>query len=88
MEATSPFGRFDRYYLDEKSMLLVRLEKDEKTQQGLLTTTEKYEDYVVVGGVKFPSTTRISNSIYSLSINSTYTVNPPVSDALFAPPSK
>ena len=88
VEATSPFGRFDRYYLDERTMLLVRLEKDEQTQQGLLTTTEKYEDYVVVGGVKFPSATRISNSIYSLTMNSTYTVNPPVSDALFTPPSK
>lgn len=88
LEATSPFGRADRYYIDEKTMLVARLEKDEQTQQGILTTTEKYEDYTTVGGVKLPGVTQIQNSIYSMTMRSSYTVNAPITDALFTPPTK
>lgn len=88
VEAVSPLGRTDRYYLDEKSMLVVRLEKDESTQRGILTTVEKYEDYVTVSGLKFPSVTRIQNSIYSLTMNSTYVVNSLIDDSLFTPQKK
>lgn len=88
LEATSPFGRSDRYYIDEKTMLVSRLEKDEQTQQGILTTTEKYEDYTTVAGVKLPGVTLIQNSIYSMIMRSSYTVNAPITDALFTPPTK
>ncbi|MBP6508911.1 MAG: insulinase family protein [Candidatus Kapabacteria bacterium] len=88
LEATSPFGRADRYFIDEKTMLVARLEKDEQTQQGILTTTEKYEDYTTVGGVKLPGVTHIQNSIYSMTMRSSYSVNAPITDALFTPPTK
>ncbi|MCX6141098.1 MAG: pitrilysin family protein [Candidatus Kapabacteria bacterium] len=88
VQASSPFERTDRYYLDEKTMLVVRLEKDESTQRGILTTVEKYEDFVTVAGVKFPSVTRIQNSIYSLTMNSAYEVNASIDDSLFTPQKK
>lgn len=88
VETTSPFGRSDRYYIDEATMLVSRLEKDEQTQQGLLTTTEKYEEFTTVSGVKMPSITRVQNSIYSMTMRATYTVNAPITDAHFTPPTK
>jgi len=88
VEATNPSGRQDRFYLDESSMLVVRLEKDEQTPQGVLTTIDKYDAYTSVGGVKFPTITMSQNSIYSLTLRNTVTVNEVLSDAMFTPPTK
>ena len=88
IEATSPYGRTDRYFVDERTMLLVRIEKDEQTAQGIITTTEKYENYTSTGGVNLPGLITISNSIYSIAIKPTYTVNGTVSDAIFTPSQK
>jgi predicted Zn-dependent peptidase len=88
LEATSPYGRADRYVVDEATMLLVRIEKEEQTAQGPIVTTERLENYAVVSGVKMPGRITISNNIYSITINPSYTVNGEVSDTLFTPTKK
>lgn len=88
INAVSPTGRDERYFLDESTMLITRIERDEQTGQGMITMIEKYEDYREAGGVRFPSTIRFQNPIYSMTMSLNYSVNPTVQEDVFTPPTK
>ncbi len=85
LEALSPLGRTDRFYVDASTMLLLRSEKDEQTPKGPITTSERYEDYTEIAGVKLPATTIVSNSIYSITTRVKHTVNSSVPESEFTP---
>lgn len=83
--AVAPWGRTERYYFDATSKLLVKIEKDETTPQGIISTIEKYENYSPVQGVQVPSLVKIQNSIYSISIEQKHVANTPIEDSTFKP---
>ena len=85
VEATSPLGRSERYSLDATTMLVSRVEKDDATPQGMMTTVEKYEAYETIGGVKLPTQISQSNSIFSMTLRAKVSVNDPVADSTFTP---
>lgn len=85
VEATSPLGRSERYMLDANTMLVSKIEKDDQTPQGMMTTIEKYEAYETIGGVKLPTQITQSNSIFSMILRAKVTVNDAVADTTFAP---
>lgn len=85
VEATSPLGRSERYMLDANTMLVSKIEKDDQTPQGVMTTVEKYEAYETIGGVKLPTQITQSNAIFSMTLRAKVSVNDVVSDTTFAP---
>lgn len=85
IDATSPLGRSERYVLDATTMLISKVEKDDQTPQGVMTTVEKYEAYETIGGVKLPTQITQSNSIFSMTFRAKVSVNDVVADTAFAP---
>ena len=85
IDATSPLGRSERYVLDATTMLISKVEKDDQTPQGVMTTVEKYEGYETIGGVKLPTQITQSNSIFSMTFRAKVSVNDVVADTAFAP---
>ncbi len=85
VEATSPLGRSERYMIDAATMLISKIEKDDQTPQGVMTTIEKYEAYETIGGVKLPTQITQSNSIFSMTLRAKVSVNDAVADTTFAP---
>ena len=85
IEATSPAGIVERYYLDASTYLLVRREKDDKTPKGDVTTIERYSDYSLQGGVQLPARYVIQNTIFSLEFDLTHEVNAAVEQSTFRP---
>jgi hypothetical protein len=85
VEATSPLGRSERYMLDANTMLVSKIEKDDQTPQGVMTTVEKYDAYETIGGVKLPTQITQSNAIFSMTLRAKVSVNDVVSDTTFAP---
>lgn len=85
VEATSPLGRSERYMIDAATMLISKIEKDDQTPQGVMTTVEKYEAYETIGGVKLPTQITQSNAIFSMTLRAKVSVNDTVADTTFAP---
>ncbi len=85
VEATSPLGRSERYTLDAATMLISKVEKDDQTPQGVMTTVEKYETYETIGGVKLPTLITQSNAIFTMTLRAKVTVNDNVADSTFEP---
>lgn len=85
VEATSPLGRSERYMLDANTMLLSKIEKDDQTPQGVMTTLEKFESYETIGGVKLPTQITQSNAIFTMILRAKVTVNDNVTDSTFEP---
>jgi len=88
VETTAPSGRGETYYFNATTFLLDRLEKVESTPNGPMTIVERYEDYTAVQGVMFPSTMKVQNPIYSITMKNTYVANAPMSAATFDPTKK
>lgn len=86
IDATSPAGLQERYFVDATTYLVTRHEKDEQGPQGTVTTIEKFSDYADVGGVKLPKKVQIQNSVFSMEMNLTHTVNAVVDPSTFEPP--
>lgn len=85
IDATTSFGRKERYYFNTTTGLLDRVEKEEAGPNGPLIIIEKFDDYETVAGVKLPLTIVNDNSIYSLTMTMTYAVNVPLDDSTFTP---
>lgn len=85
VEATTPIGGKELYFFNSTTMLLSRTEKEEQTPQGPVTIIEKYDKYVDVAGVKFPTLVVTQNTIYTLSYSWDVQVNPPLTDQDFIP---
>ncbi len=88
VDAVSPLNRNERYYFDEQSKLLVMAEQEETSPQGPITTISRFDDYVLVGGVKLPQTIKRANALYSMTTKGSYTVNAPLTDDVFIPTTK
>lgn len=88
IEAVSPTGLQERYVIDGTTFLVVRHEKDEQGPQGTLTTIEKFSDYADIDGIKLPKRVQIQNSVFSMEMNLTHTLNANVESSVFEPPTK
>lgn len=88
IEALSPAGTTERYFVDGITFLVVRHEKDEAGPQGTVTTIEKFSEYADVGGVKLPKRVQVQNNILSMERNVVYTVNQPLDPSTFEPTKK
>jgi hypothetical protein len=86
IEAVSPAGIQERYFLDGTTMLVTRHEKDEQGPQGIITTVEKFSDYADVDGIKLPKKVQIQNSVIAMDIVMSYTINESVDPSTFLPP--
>ena len=86
IEAVSPAGIQERYVVDGTTFLVTRHEKDEQSPQGTVTTIEKYSEYTDISGVKLPKKIQIQNSIFSMDLSLTYSVNETVDPSTFEPP--
>lgn len=86
IEAVSPAGIQERYFLDGTTMLVTRHEKDEQGPQGIITTVEKFSDYADVDGIKLPKKVQIQNSVIAMDIVMSYTINESVDPSTFSPP--
>jgi hypothetical protein len=51
-----------------------------------VTTIEKYSEYTDISGVKLPKKIQIQNSIFSMDLSLTYSVNETVDPSTFEPP--
>jgi hypothetical protein len=72
--------------VDGTTFLVTRHEKDEQSPQGTVTTIEKYSEYTDISGVKLPKKIQIQNSIFSMDLSLTYSVNETVDPSTFEPP--
>ncbi|CAN5459197.1 hypothetical protein BH10BAC6_BH10BAC6_05440 [soil metagenome] len=88
VETTAPSGRAETYYFNANTFLLDRMEKVESTPNGPMTIVERYEEYVAVDGVMFPSVLKVQNPIYAITMKNTYKGNVAMDDATFAPSTK
>ena len=86
IEATSPAGTAERYFVDGTTFFVVRHEKDEQGPQGVVTTIEKYSEYTDVNGVKLPAKIQVQNSVFSMEMNLSYSVDEAVDPSTFEPP--
>jgi hypothetical protein len=86
IEATSPAGTAERYFVDGTTFFVVRHEKDEQGPQGVVTTIEKYSEYTDVNGVKLPAKIQVQNSVFSMEMKLAYTVDEAVDPSTFEPP--
>jgi predicted Zn-dependent peptidase len=85
IEATSPAGKVERNFFDAGSLLLVKAEKEEQTDQGPLTLIEKYGNYQSIAGVMFPTSFALESPVYSITYTYTVTVNSGVAEKDFSP---
>ncbi len=81
-------GKVERYFFDEKSKHLVRVEKEEDTPQGPITIVEKYLDYTPVNGVQFPQRYVMESPVYTITLSYVVTVNEPMTADDFEPARK
>ncbi|MEY2718984.1 MAG: hypothetical protein RLZZ273_350 [Bacteroidota bacterium] len=88
IEAVSPAGLSERYHVDGTTYLVVRHEKDEQGPQGVVTTIEKFSDYTDIDGIKLPKKVLVQNSVFSMEMNLTHTLNASVEQSMFEPPTK
>lgn len=68
LEATLPDGGADKMYFDKESGLVIRMETQQHTSDGVQTFVEDIEDYHQVDGVKLPFTVHQTNSASSYTI--------------------
>lgn len=68
LEATLPEGGADKMYFDEESGLVIRIETQQHTSDGVQGFVEDIEDYRQVDGVKLPFT------VHQTSAESSYTI--------------
>ncbi len=68
LEATLPDGGADKMYFDEESGLVVRIETQVHTSDGVQNFMEDIEDYRQVDGVKLPFTVHQTNAASSYTI--------------------
>lgn len=85
VEAMTPTGKKDLYFFSSTTMLLSKTEKEEQTPGGSVAVIEKFDNYVDVAGVKFPTTVVTQNPIYTLSYTWDVQVNLPLTDQDFIP---
>lgn len=85
VEAMTPIGKKDLYFFNTTSMLLSKTEKEEQTPGGSVTIIEKFDNYVDVAGVKFPTTVVTQTPIYTLSFSWDIQLNLPLTDQDFIP---
>lgn len=74
-------------YFDEKTFLLMRVERNEETPQGPLMITERYSDYTEVNGVKVPKIEKLElPGGVSITGENSFEVNTPIDDKDFVAP--
>lgn len=87
LEALPSEGSPSKYYFDEKTWLLMRLDTVAEGPQGALPTETYSEDYRVIEGVKLPHRLRIVNPAFALTVTvEEIKPNVAVDDAKFAKP--
>lgn len=69
LEATLPDGGADKMYFDKESGLVVRIETQAHTSDGVQSFVEDIEDYRQVDGVKLPFTVHQTNAASSYTIH-------------------
>ena len=85
MKIISPQLQESILYFDPVTYLLVKIESTEDTPQGPVPSTVELSDYTTIEGVMFPMTLKSANPMFSMTMESHYTINQPVDDSLFAP---
>lgn len=86
IEATNPLGGQERYFIDGTTYFVVRHEKDEQTPMGVVTTVEKFSDFGDVGGgLRLPRKQSVQNTVFSMELILTHTINEPVDSSTFTP---
>jgi outer membrane lipoprotein-sorting protein len=87
VEAVPSEGDPSKYYFDENTWLVIRMDSVQEGPQGKMPGENYSEDYRVVGGVKVPHRVRIVNPAFAITITlSEVTANAAVDDAKFAKP--
>lgn len=86
IETTNPLGLTERYFVDGTTYFVVRHEKDEQAPSGIMTTVEKFSDFADAGGgLRLPRKLQIQNTVFSLELLLTHTVNDSVDPSTFTP---
>lgn len=83
IKVTNPAGKHHYDYYSVDSGLKVKTKSKQQTQQGKVTTVQKYSDYKEVNGILFPHTIEISGMrSMTLTVDS-YKINQEIDDTVF-----
>lgn len=85
MKLLSPQKQESVLYFDPVTYLLMKIESTKDTPQGPVPSTVELSNYTNIEGVKFPLTLKSSNPMFSMTMESHYTINQTVEDSIFAP---
>ncbi len=85
MKLLSPQQQETVLYFDPVTYLLMKVESTKDTPQGPIPSTVEFSNYTTIEGVKFPLTLKSSNPMFSMTMESHYTLNQAVDDSLFVP---
>ncbi len=89
MEAANPeLNESKKYYYDEKTFLISKIEEMTEGPRGEMFVTTEYNDYKTINGITVPMKILSTNPMYSITSENTYKFNEEVDDSTFQPAEK